>query len=137
MSKNASTVSITLGGKEFQISRLTIRQSRDLRIGDAETLPDDGVGGWTVLYDSCMRKISVATRASQPPVTEEELWQLQATEAEMLEACRKILVFAGFKEADQTIAELRAMVAAKKKELSALEQRLADREEKAKQTGEG
>lgn len=134
----SNAVTITLGGREFTISQLTIRQSRDLRIGDAQAVMTDGAAeSWISLYGSCISKIAVATRSSQPSITEEELWNLQSSEAEMLDATRKIMVFAGFKEAEPTIAELRATVIAKKKELELLEQRLTDREIKAKQTGEG
>lgn len=128
---------ISLAGKEFEISHLTVRQSRDLRIGDIQASPDDGAGGWKTLYDSCIAKIATAVREANPEVTEEALWQMPLDENEMLEATRAIMVFAGFKTAEPSIAELRATVVAKKAELATLEQTLAAREEKAKVTGEG
>ena len=127
---------ISFAGREFEISHLTIRQSRDLRIGDVQA-PDDGAGGWKTLYDSCIAKIATAIREAHPEVTEAALWQMPIEENEMLEAVRSILVFAGFKTAEPSIAELRATVIAKKAELETLQQTLAAREEKAKVTGEG
>jgi hypothetical protein len=130
-------VTIKLGAKEFKINSLTIRQSRDLRVGDNTPAKDDGVGGWMSLYELCMKTIFIAVSADNPELKEEDLWSLPATEDEMAEARKAILIHAGFRSPDPTIAELRATVAAKKIELEALEKTLAEREEKAKITGEG
>jgi N-methylhydantoinase B/oxoprolinase/acetone carboxylase alpha subunit len=130
-------ITITLGDKEFKISPLTIRQSLDLRIGDATVPKDDGTGGWTNTYDACIKTIAVAIREAHPEVTEDELWKIKTTENEIAAARKAILVHAGFRAPEPTIAELRAKVAAMKIELADLEKTLAERESKAKVTGEG
>ena len=129
---------IKLGEKEFKVDGLTIRQSRDLRIGDATILgKDDGLGGWSNVYDISIKTIAVAIRESHPDVTEEDLWKLHTTEEEIATARKAILVHAGFRQPEPTIAELRANVAAMKIDLAELEKTLAQRELKAKETGEG
>jgi hypothetical protein len=131
-----AVTTIKLGGQEFTISPLTVGQSRDLRIGDATIPPDDGAGGWNNIYEVCIRTIAIAIRESHPEVTEEALWKLPASENEIAEARKAILVFAGFRSPEPSIAELRSIVGAKKAELEALQQTLAAREERAKVTGE-
>lgn len=130
-------ITIKLGEKKFNISSLTIRQSRDLRIGDATIVqPNDGAGIWTNVYDLCIKTIAVAIRESHPEVTEEDLWKIHTTENELAEARRAILVHAGFRAQEPSIAELRANVAKMKIELKELEETLEQRESKAKVTGE-
>lgn len=130
-------VTIKLGEKEFTIASLTIRQSRDLRIGDNTPQKDDGSAGWMNLYELCVKTIFIAVSAANPELKEEDLWNLSATEDEMAKARKAILIHAGFRSPEPTIAELRASVAAMKIELEGLEKTLAEREEKAKITGEG
>ena len=122
-------VKIKLGEREFEIGGLTIRQCRDLRIGDATALAkDDGVGGWTNVYDVCIKTIAIAIHDSHPDVTEEDLWKLRATEDEIGVARKAILIKAGFRPPEPTIAEMRSTLAAKKNELAQLEKSLAERE---------
>lgn len=131
-------IKIKLAGQEFTISPLTIRQCRDLRIGDTTTVqPAQGVGIWTNIYELSIKTIAIAISKNHPEVTEEKLWELETTENEIVEARRQILIHAGFRAPEPTIAELRAMVASMKNELADLEKTLAQREEKAKTTGEG
>jgi hypothetical protein len=130
-------IKIPFGGREFNIGVLTIRQSMDLRIGDASLPKDDGADGWRNSYDISIKTIAIAIRDTHPEVTEEDLWKMTATENEMGEARKAILVHAGFRAPEQSIAEMRATVALKKIELEDLEKNLAQRESKAKETGEG
>ena len=130
-------LTIKLADKEFKIGGLTIRQARDLRVGDASLPKDDGAGGWSNVYELAVKTILVAIREKHPQVTEEDLWNLPANENEMYEARKAILIHAGFRSPDPTIAELRAKVAAMKIDLAELEKSLAQRESKAKETGEG
>jgi hypothetical protein len=130
-------IKIKLADKEFTIGSLTIRQSRDLRIGDATLPKDDGAGGWITVYDISIKTIFIAIREAHPTVTEEDLWKIQCTEEEMAAARKAILVHAGFRAPEPSIAELRATVASMKIELADLEKTLAEREAKAKVTGEG
>lgn len=130
-------LTISMGGKTLEISQLTIRQMRDLRVGDV-VLPTEGEPKvfWDELYDLCVRTIAVAVREAHSDLTEEALWKLPATEDELGRARREILLFAGLRAPDPTIAELRATIISKEKELEALRKTLAEREEKAKLTGE-
>jgi hypothetical protein len=131
-------ITIKLAGKEFKIGGLTIRQARDLRIGDATIVPK-GIDGafWTDLYDLCVKTVAIAIRETHPDVTEDELWKMKATEEEFAAARREILIHAGFRAAEPTIAELRSQVTTLKMELEQLEKTLTQREAKAKETGEG
>lgn len=127
-------ITITLAGKEYKIGGLTIRQARDLRIGDATILKDTSSAGWT--HEICINTIAIAIRENHPDVKEDDLWNLQTTEDEITDARKAILIHAGFRKPEPTIAELRSTVAAKKIELEELEKTLAQREAKAKETGE-
>lgn len=114
-------VKVRLGDREFEIDGLTIRQCRDLRIGDATLMQrDDGAGGWSNVYDLAIKTISCATG-----VPEEELWKLSATEDQIAAARKAILKKAGFVTQEPTIAELRASVVAKKNEIAELEKIIA------------
>lgn len=130
-------ITIKLGKEEFKIGGLTIRQSRDLRIGDAQIPADDGAGGWSNVYDISIKTIAIAISETHPEVTEDMLWKIQSSEEEMATARKAILVHAGFRKPESSIAELRAEVASTKIQLDTLEKTLAEREEKAKVTGEG
>jgi hypothetical protein len=142
-----SDTTIKLGEKEFKISPLTIRQSRDMRIGSAELKRLPGGEGWASSYDVNIELIAIAIREDHPEVTKQQLWELRFTEKELGAAGDAILIHAGFASSDPTIAELRAKVTSLKKdvdfleksktELADLERTLAVREEKAKVTGEG
>ena len=130
-------ISISLAGRTFPIGDLTLRQARDLRLGDAGTpLVQGSPDFWKNLYDLCIKTIAVAIRENSPEVTEDELWKLPATEEEMARARRMILEHAGFRSPEPTIAQLRSDIAAKKNELADLEATLLQREGKAKITGE-
>jgi hypothetical protein len=131
-------ITIKLGPEEFKISGLlTVRQSRDLRIGDyVAANADDGVGGWNNVYDTCIKTIAVAIREAYPDVKEEDLWNMRVSEDELGEARRAILQHAGFQKPEPTIAQLRSDVITKEKELEEIKKSLAARELKAKETGE-
>ncbi|HEX3948213.1 MAG TPA: hypothetical protein VHW95_00015 [Steroidobacteraceae bacterium] len=108
-----SDINVKLGEKEFKIGPLTIRQQRDLRVSDATVPKDDGAGGWTNIYDLCIKTIAIAIREDHPGMSEEDLWKLQTSEEQIAEARSQILVHAGFRTPDHpTIAEPRATVAA-------------------------
>jgi hypothetical protein len=126
-------ITITLAGQEYKIGGLTIRQARDLRVGD-ETIAKDAAPGW--VYELCIKTIAVAIRETHPEIKEEDLWNMQTTEDEIADARNAILIHAGFRKGEKTIAQLRATLAAKKIELDELEKTLAQREAKAKETGE-
>jgi hypothetical protein len=130
-------ITIKLADREFKISGLTIRQSCDLRIGEAKLPDDDGAKGWANLYDLSIRTIAIAINEHHPDITEDELWKMRFSEKELTEARKAIAIHSGFRSPDPTIAELRATIAAKKIELTEMEKTLKDREDKAKVTGEG
>src|SRR5579862_8676887 len=122
-------LTITIAGQPFEVSQLTIRQLRDLRVGDtALGSVEDPKVFWGDLYDLCVRTIAIAVRETHPAVTEESLWKLPVTEDELAKARREILVFAGLRPPEPTIAELRASVVSKERELEALRKTLAERE---------
>jgi len=132
-----TTLSINVGGRTFEIRRLTIRQLRDLRAGEIVASPEEDIKSfWGKIYDVCIKTILIGARASDPTLTEESLWELPATEDELTKARSEILLFAGLRKPEPTIAQLRATVVEKRKELEQLERTLAEREAKAKLSGE-
>lgn len=132
-----ATLTITLGSKSLEVSQLTIRQLRDLRVGDIAALPTEVPSVfWDELYDICVKTVAVAVRETAPDLTEEEIWKLPGIESELMKARTDILVFAGMRLPEPTIAELRATIIAKEREVVDLKKTLGEREAKAKVTGE-
>jgi hypothetical protein len=98
-----STIKITLGGSQYEITQLTLGQLRDLSIGVA--LPDVADPQETVKrsFDRAIAVIASALRV-QYGMTVEKLLALPITGEELRNAHHEVLVFAGLTPATEAKA---------------------------------
>jgi hypothetical protein len=97
----SDTISVTLAGKEYQIRKLTLNQSRKLRIGTKrlQGITEDNMDDFE-LY--AIDVISTALTRAHPDMTAEAILELETTTAEILQVYGAVMEFAGFskKKAD-------------------------------------
>lgn len=124
------SITITLAGKPYTVSQLTLGQLRDLSVG--VTLPDTPDPQEVVRrsFERAASIIVTALRDSNPDLTVDSLYKLPITRDEMRAANDAILKFSGLIPERRSIAQLHA-------EIAALEGELKLREAEEKSTGEG
>jgi hypothetical protein len=90
----AGSIFITLAGKPYKISQLTLGQLRSLSIGVStpDTNVNDPVGA---SFDRSVNIIVTALKAAHPDLTSERLFEMPISTVEMREAVSAILTFAG------------------------------------------
>jgi hypothetical protein len=89
------SLTITLAGKPYTVSQLTLGQLRDLSIG--VTLPDTTEPQDVVRrsFDRAVAVISAALIGDHPDMTAEVLYTMRITRAEMRAANEAVLRFSG------------------------------------------
>lgn len=100
----SDTIKITLGGTEYNVPRLTLRQMRALELGvikvqenrakaeiEAHSLSDVVDRA----YDSNVSIVVAGLSRSHPDITAESIFDMETTNAEVLAAANAILDFAG------------------------------------------
>jgi hypothetical protein len=94
----ADTLTISLGGKSFEIHRLTLRQMRDLQICSANTInvpKDDLAARIAFSYQSDVEIVRAGLSRSQPDITAEAILDMESTREELGDASIAILRFSG------------------------------------------
>lgn len=95
---------IKLGGKDFAVGLMNIKQLREIGVGAAKyqqnavALLDDKISkadGEDAWYDTAIEIVSCGLRRADPPMTREQVEELETDFAELFEAQRKVLEIAG------------------------------------------
>lgn len=90
------TIQITLGGKEYAVRKLTLRQNRALGIGVVRQAPQQPEDVFAHVIDRAIDVLVVALKRDYPDITADSLLDLEVSTREMSEASAKVLSFSGF-----------------------------------------
>ena len=97
-----TTLTIKLAGREFTISKLTLRQLRDLSVGVVTPIADDPQVDAGRNFDRAVAVISSGLIAKYPDMTPEALYQMPIERDEMNHAYDEILYFSGLVRREPT-----------------------------------
>jgi len=98
----AESITIKLGGRDFIVRPLTFRQLREIEAAiDASTK----AGAVSVEFDAQVDIIAAALSRCEPPMTREQVLDLEVTKPQVGMAMRAILKASGYLEGDQKPGE--------------------------------